>query len=378
MHLSVRRFGQAVAALIALLCAHVAAAHEMRPAIASLSFAEDGSAAVFAINTNLEAIVAGIGPEHEDTDDSPLASVYDQLRALPPAELEAAFREAAPGFLADVTVMADGARAPLEVTGLAIPAVGDLEIARDGVVEITAALPEGATEITFEWAPRLGEIVLRGGGGETGEGVNVFLKGGETSDPIAVEGATTDALTAFIDYIWVGFEHIIPLGLDHILFVIGLYLLSTRLGPLLWQITAFTAAHTVTLALGSLGIINLPGSIVEPIIAASIVYVAVENMMTDRLHRWRTVIVFLFGLLHGLGFAGVLAEFGLAPGQFVVSLIAFNIGVEFGQLAVVAICFLAFGYWFGDKPWYRKVIVIPLSLVIAVIGAYWVIERTLL
>ncbi|MEL6794907.1 MAG: HupE/UreJ family protein, partial [Pseudomonadota bacterium] len=158
---------------------------------------------------------------------------------------------------------------------------------------------------------------------------------------------------AFVEYLGVGFEHILPLGLDHILFVIGLFLLSTVLKPLVIQITAFTVAHTVTLALGATGVVNLLGSVVEPLIALSIAYVAVENVTSEKLRTWRPVIVFLFGLLHGLGFAGVLSEFGFAPGQFVASLIAFNIGVEIGQLVVIAVCFLTVGLWFGGRDWYR-------------------------
>ena len=142
--------------------------------------------------------------------------------------------------------------------------------------------------------------------------------------------------------------------------------------------TSFTLAHTVTLALGALGIVTIPGSIVEPIIAASIVYVAIENVFSNKLHAWRPVIIFVFGLLHGLGFASVLGEFGLPAGQFVAALIGFNVGVELGQLTVIALAFLTVGYWFGGKDWYRTRIAIPASLVIAAVGTYWFVERVFL
>ncbi len=122
------------------------------------------------------------------------------------------------------------------------------------------------------------------------------------SPPIRLAGG--DSMTAgqaLAAYVPVGFDHIVPKGLDHILFVLGLFFLSTRLGPLLWQVSAFTLAHTVTLALGALGYVNLPPSVVEPVIAASIVFVAVENIVSQGLNPWRPVIVFGFGLLHGLG-----------------------------------------------------------------------------
>jgi hypothetical protein len=147
---------------------------------------------------------------------------------------------------------------------------------------------------------------------------------------------------------------------------------------LLIQVTSFTLAHTVTLALGALGIVTIPGSIVEPIIAASIVYVAIENVFSKQMNPWRPVIIFIFGLLHGLGFASVLGEFGLPAGQFVAALIGFNVGVELGQLTVIALAFLAVGYWFGSKDWYRQRIAIPASLIIAAVGAYWFVERVFL
>ena len=164
--------------------------------------------------------------------------------------------------------------------------------------------------------------------------------------------------------------------MDHILFVLGLFFFSTQLRPLLWQVTAFTAAHTVTLALAATGVVSLPASVVEPLIAVTIVYVAVENILNVGRTGSRTVLVFAFGLLHGLGFASVLGDFGIASGRFVEALIGFNIGVELGQLAVIALAFLLVGAWFRRKSWYRSAIAVPVSVIIALIGAYWVFERT--
>ena len=178
-----------------------------------------------------------------------------------------------------------------------------------------------------------------------------------------------------------GFEHIIPKGLDHILFVLGLFFFALRLGPLLWQITAFTLAHTVTLALASLKIVSVPATIVESLIAASIVYVAVENIFGRNNGKvaWpRVAVVFGFGLLHGLGFASVLSDMGLPEGRFVIALIGFKIGVELGQLAIIATAFLVFAMPFGRQTWYRSMIAIPASCLIAGIGAWWMFERVFL
>ena len=118
--------------------------------------------------------------------------------------------------------------------------------------------------------------------------------------------------------------------------------------------------------------------LVEGLIAISIAYVAIENILRPKLGGWRFGVVFLFGLLHGLGFASVLGDLGLARGQFILSLVAFNIGVEFGQLTVVAIAFIFLALPFGRSTQYRKVVVFPCSLVIAIIGIYWFFERAFL
>jgi hypothetical protein len=174
----------------------------------------------------------------------------------------------------------------------------------------------------------------------------------------------------------VGIRHIIPEGLDHILFVLGLFLLSTRLVPLLWQVSAFTVAHSITLGLSIYGVIRLPPSVTEPLIAASIVVIAVENIFTSKLQPWRPFIVFFFGLIHGLGFASAFAQVGLPRNDFFIGLVGFNIGVECGQLTVILLAFLAVG-WFRNRRWYRSRIVIPASCLIAVTASVWTVQRVL-
>ena len=193
--------------------------------------------------------------------------------------------------------------------------------------------------------------------------------------PIALKApGKWDRFIAIGRYIVVGFHHIIPEGTDHILFVLGLFLFSARLGPLLWQVSAFTVAHSITLGLALYGVVRLPSSITEPLIAASIVFVAVENIFTKEIKPWRYAVVFCFGLVHGLGFASAFADVGLPRENFLIGLVGFNLGVECGQLAVIAGAFLAVG-WFRHKPWYRRVIVIPASSVIALIALFWTVER---
>ena len=178
------------------------------------------------------------------------------------------------------------------------------------------------------------------------------------------------------EYLTLGYTHILPKGLDHILFVVGLFLLRARLRPVLVQVTTFTVAHSITLGLSLYGIVSLPSRVVEPLIALSIVYVAAENLRTERLTVWRVALVFLFGLLHGLGFAGVLTGLQLARPDFAVALAGFNLGVEAGQLTVIGAAALLVGWW-RHHAWYHRRIVVPTSLAIAAVGFYWMVTRLL-
>ena len=183
-------------------------------------------------------------------------------------------------------------------------------------------------------------------------------------------------------YVLLGYRHILPLGIDHILFVVSLFLLSPKLKPVLFQATAFTIAHTITLGLSMYKIIVPPAAIVEPIIALSILYVALENIFSPTLKKSRIGIVFLFGLIHGMGFASALSEIGLPQNAYFTSLIMFNVGVELGQLTVILLSYLLFRKLylfvagkFVKVPDYRKNIVIPVSVIIAAIALFWTIER---
>lgn len=366
-----------IAAIGLVLClAKPVPAHEVVPAVADMEL--QGSELTFKVELNAEALVAGINlSELADTSSAPEAASYDALRILPPEALAERFAAFWPLMATRITIRVDGQDLAPEAMVLSVPPVGDPMINRLSELSFQVTVPAGAQEAVFGWDAAFGTLVLRQQGVD--RPYDGYLEAGAVSDPIALGGGGQVGLwQTFLNYIPVGFDHIVPKGLDHILFVLGLFFLSTQLGPLLWQVSIFTLAHTVTLALGALGYVAIPGAIVEPIIAASIVFVAVENIFATGLSRWRPYVVFAFGLLHGLGFASVLGEFGLPEGAFVPALIGFNLGVEFGQLAVILGAYLAVGFWFGAKPWYKPYIANLASAAIAVVGAYWVVERTLL
>jgi hypothetical protein len=368
-----------------------AASHEVLPTIADMALAEDGGVA-FDFRINLEAFLADIDLDVvEDTDADAAAAEYDALRALPAAELEQQVTQIIDSWNA-VPLVASGAPVILRLQSLTIPEDVDIELPRVSEMRLAGVLPEAAETLVVNWPAGAGALVLRQQG--VPAPYTGYLDGGSSSAEIALAGGDAQTPTeAFISYLPVGFDHILPKGLDHILFVLGLFFLSTRWGPLLWQVSAFTLAHTVTLALGALGLVNIPGSIVEPLIALSIVYVAVENLFQRGLTKWRPFVIFGFGLLHGLGFASVLGDFGLPEDQFIPALIGFNVGVEIGQLTVIAIAALVLMLCVrlarrselteaeapaASYPVMFRAVSIPASLIIALIGAYWCVERVFL
>ncbi|MEP4198142.1 MAG: HupE/UreJ family protein [Aliishimia sp.] len=362
-----------LALLCSLIVAPTARAHEVQPAITDLEVI-DGRIQL-TLDLALESYLSGINLDGlTDTDDAQGSSTYDDLRGLTPEELEQQLPELVARWSNVPLLTVDDKAAELTIDRVQIDPVGNTDLPRKTLLVLSARAAGTSVQVT--WPAGAGDMVLRQQGVE--DPYTGYLAGGETSPALSlIGGQARSGLGVFAEYIPVGFDHILPKGLDHILFVLGLFFLSMGLRALLWQITAFTAAHTVTLALGALGWVTVPGSIVEPLIAASIVYVAVENIFARRLNPWRPAIVFGLGLLHGLGFASVLGEFGLPEAQFIPALLGFNIGVELGQLTVIAIAFIVIG-WASRRVWYRKAVAIPASCIIALVGAYWVIERTLL
>ena len=198
--------------------------------------------------------------------------------------------------------------------------------------------------------------------------------GGRTEGSVGVTATSGDWLSLFWSEIKRGFGHVIPEGLDHILFVLGVFLMTRKWKPLVLQVSTFTVAHTLTLWLASAGYVKLSLGIVEPVIAASIVVIALENVFFKNYTHWRLLIVFAFGLIHGLGFAGAMATRLDSTSSLVVGLLGINLGVEFGQFAVIAVALLATSR-ITDAQKYRRFVVVPGSLLIAAMGVWWVIER---
>jgi hypothetical protein len=373
-----RRWWSALAILVALssnevLIARPALAHEVLPTISD--FAVTGNELNLTMSLDIEALIAEVNMSSPTaTGDSESVATYEALRALPAEAISARFKEFWPTMVAKISVTSNGERLIPSLRSMTVPATAKTGLARTSSLAMTFLLPSGAQSVAIGWDPTFGPMVLRQNG--VSDPYDGYIDPGTVSPPILLTGGDAPgALATFFRYIPIGFDHIVPKGLDHILFILGLFLFNLQLRPLLLQVSAFTAAHTITLAAAATGIVTVPPAIVEPAIAASIVYIAIENIIAKGASQFRLSVVFLFGLLHGLGFASVLQEFGLPEGSFLAGLLGFNLGVEFGQIAVVASAFLLVGLWFKRHRLYRAIVVVPGSALIGLIGATWFFER---
>ncbi len=326
-----------------------AAAHEAPPATIDIRHGPRASTSISVTVDPAMLLAAFEGTDHE------------AYAGIAEAELSQRLLTRADELVASIEVTANGARVPLRLVG-ATASGFDLEAALDEANSAQLTISE-----------IVGPAIVRGIDPRSNDVLSTaFVMPGQMHSIAEVQPET--ALSILQTYIASGFDHILPKGIDHILFVIGLFLLSTSWRSLLMLVSLFTLAHTATLGLAAAGLVSVPAVIVEPLIALSIAYVAVETLFQRDSGLWRAAVVVVFGLLHGLGFASVLSEFGLPTEQFLIALAAFNIGVEIGQITVITGCFLAVGF-FARFDWYRSAIVVPTSLILAAIGGFWFVER---
>ncbi len=369
-----------------LLAPAIARGHDFTLTEARLEISADGTMALDII-CDLDALALGVA---SSTDDAELVAALVALssdermtrRTTLERMLTRRLRLRADGERLETTVfLPEAPRDPASATPAipeALPDSDERPTFLGVTARLEAVLPDDAESISFSASRAFPPVHLTIVDRRTGRTERQVLEQAVPSVPYRLDAPPSlgGRLRVAWRYLALGFRHIVPAGPDHVLFVLGLFLLTTAWRPLLWQVSAFTLAHTVTLACAALGFIALPAHIVEPLIALSIAYVAIENVVTDRLSAWRPALVFAFGLLHGLGFAGVLGDLGLPRPALAGALIGFNVGVELGQLAVIAAAFVVLGP-LRNRPWYRRRVTVPLSLVIAAIGLYWFVERAL-
>jgi hydrogenase/urease accessory protein HupE len=370
--------------ILLLTCIPNAFADVVKPALIEISAYTDGRVAI-EIRASLEALLTGINAKYKNTQDSPMAEAYDELRVLEAEELAVRFKPFKSELLKQISLLADGVPVKLEIEKINIPLPGYTKVPRISTINLSGTIDLETEALAWYYPAKFGDNAVRVR--QVDEAKEKWhwsewqwLRKDEPSEPFSLEAlfSKRPIMDVVLSYIAIGFDHIVPKGTDHILFILGIFLLSTRMKPLLWQVTMFTIAHTITLGLSMNGIIELPANIVEPLIALSIAYVGIENIFANSLHKSRLILVFMFGLLHGMGFAGVLADFGMPDDAFATALISFNIGVELGQIAVIAVAYLLLGSWMSHKPWYHQRVIVPASAFISVVGLYWTYDRIVL
>ena len=350
--------------------------HELSPNIVNLQLEKNRIDIKF--TTNLEAYLAGVDFSIiNNTNEHDEEEYYKKLRKLNKSELTEIFLKNWDSFISLFYIsLEDGTKLNnFNFSKVDTENIDNPDVSRLSTVHFFIENP-GMKSFTFQASTILGEIIFRQTGVQNG--ITQYLFTGEKSEIVSsVAGKPIIWYDTFLEYIPVGFTHILPKGLDHILFVLGLLFLTPKFYPLLLQISIFTLAHTITLAISSLKIITISSKIVEPLIAASIIYIAVENFFNSSLTKNRSITIFFFGLLHGLGFASVLSSFGMPSTNFVWALVGFNIGVEIGQIAIIFVFYTICIYWINTKNYYTKFISMPGSAIIALIGVFWFFERTL-
>ncbi len=377
--MTVRPLAIALSLLALPAAVSTARAHVVDITRVDASFERDGAFRIV-VYYDVDAWLAGTLPEHLN------AAAWDEYKRQPAAEQLKRDAELIDFLKRFIKVRFDGKKVDYDIDYAPWPfAEGEVPHA-DMVrprrcVELLGLAPDGAKQFVLQTSRTFGNVLLTVRRADDTEEMIRIERGGRSRDfeftPDASRAAGS-ALSVTRMFLILGFKHILPLGWDHIAFVVGLFLLSHRWRPLLWQVTAFTVAHSVTLSLAALGVVRVGADwmsgVVEPFIALSIAYVAIENIFTTRLKPWRPLVVFLFGLIHGLGFASVLMELRIPRGHYVNALVSFNVGVELGQVAVIAIAFALVG-WFRHRDWYRSHIVIPASCAIAMLGLYVAVDR---
>ena len=354
----------------------------VRPALIEITVDASGVCHI-EIRASIEALLTGINAQYKNTQDSPMASAYDQLRKLTPQQLDKRWAIFQQRFIEQIQLRADGKRIPLMIVKTTIPPPGYTQVPRISVIVLEAKINPFANSLDWRYPKAFGDSVVRVRQVNTAQekwhwSAWQWLKNGQRSTAFSLTEVFSQphSIGQIVwTYLVLGFEHIVPKGLDHILFIVGIFLLSPRLRPLLWQVSMFTLAHTITLGLSVAGYIDWPSYIVEPLIALSIAYIGIENIVQKNLHTHRLLLVFVFGLLHGMGFAQILQEFGLPADAFLIALISFNVGVEIAQLAIILLGMLGVSIGLHNPSRYRQWVVIPGSLMITMIGLYWAYER---
>ena len=383
LHIAIRKMQYAILLYLfsALMSVNYSIADIVKPALVEISVYTEGHYTI-ELRASIEAILTGINSSYKNTQDSPFSDQYDELRALQSAQLREKFRQFESTLTREIQLKFDQQAVDLKITSVKIPEPGYQKVPRNSLIVLEGTIDREVKNLSWYYPARFSDNAVRvrqvDNGNEKWHWSQwQWIRDDTESQAFSLQEVFTDPpiLEVIGNYLVAGFDHIIPKGLDHILFILGIFLLSTKLKPMVWQATMFTLAHSITLSLAMLNVISLPASIVEPLIALSIAYIGIENIFAHKLKTSRLALVFAFGLLHGMGFASVLADFGMPESAYATALISFNLGVELAQLAILVGCYFCITYWFKNKQHFHNYVTIPGSALIAITGLYWTWDR---
>lgn len=345
-----------------VVCVSTVGAHEFTTTQADLRIS--GSQFQLQLVCDLDALALGVSPSTD------AESILQAFREMDDQQRLAAWQRVEQFLIRRIRLRFDGQDALFDVARL--PSVETLQSYFGTQVVLRGSVPTDWSEVIVKASRALPPLQL-----------SVICDGRIAWRGLVAQGVESPAVKraggpVFVmrNYLVLGFLHIIPRGLDHILFVLGLFLLTPKPRQLLWQVSVFTLAHTVTLGLAVFELVRLPSIWVEIAIALSLVYVGTENLLTKRLNKRRLFLVFGFGLLHGMGFAGILLDRWIPNAERLPGLISFNVGVELGQLAVLVAAWLL-TLPIRRRPHQQKTLVVLGSILIAVAGAWMLVQRIL-
>ncbi len=352
--------------------------HEIKPSIAD--FIYDESYLNFKIRLNAELILSNIDASTvSNTDSSTLSEIYDKFRILSKEDLEQMFQNSWSEISSNIDIKINNELKKITLIKTEVEDIKNYEISRDTHVYFRVLIDKNSEQFTFRWIKNYGPIILRENNNNKLEDelVTEYLQSGIESSKFSFkENNFRKTFNSFSKFFILGIQHIIPKGLDHILFIFGLFLFSSSLKKLISQITIFTIAHSITLVFVSLSLMRINPQIVEPIIALSIVYIGLENIFKKYIKEYlRYIVILFFGLLHGLGFALVLSDIGYQSGDLFVNLLSFNLGIEVAQISIVLVLYLLVALKFAKNKNYRIFFQVPSSILISSIGLYWFFER---
>ena len=353
-------------------------AHEIKPAIVEFNKVKNQINIV--LKFNAEAFLANIdASDYKETINFSNSIKYSELRLLPREILKEKVFESRDQIINSIFIKTSKKQLNLKLVEINVLEEKNIEKVRFTKVYLKTEIKFIETPITFSAKKIFGPLIFKNFSNidkNTDKPQSQWLKPGDQTSNLGILQVKNNTTNFSILGIWNGILQIILYGFDHILFIIGLFFFSHKLKPLLIQVTTFTIAHSITLIFGGLGYITISPLIIEVIIAASIIWIGFENLFRKKIKVSRLGVIFTFGLIHGLGFASMFKPKGLEGTDYYLNLLGFNIGIELGLLITLLPLIILIPL-FNRLSWYRILIAMPASIIIALFGVEMFIDRIL-